>query len=285
MYKALHSIAILCLAASIAYLSYALLAVVRTLPGILEGVEKTSHVVQPVVEQTQQISDLIPQILSEVALVREQIPPILAEVEAVRQTVPPILSEWQATRTEALPNVLTESAALRENIPALLQESEGYRALVPQVLTESEKIRAALPVTLNRVEGIVTQAETIASSAGEDAVSGFFTGIFKAPFQLMKGVGKKILPANMGLSNEDYALVENKAAAMLAHSSVNDKQTFYSDDKSLQVDMVVEREIHQQQRLCRQLLIRVTKNQRHTSDEEVIACRKDDGSWTMEKTS
>lgn len=280
--KTIRSLAIFCLAASLAYLSYAILAVVKNIPAILDGLEKTSLAIQPVVEQTEHISELIPRVLEEVALVREQIPPILTEVEAVRQSVPPILTEWQETRVETLPLVLNESAALREHIPAVLHESESYRALVPEVLAESENIRETLPVALDRVEGIVIQAETIASSAGENAVSGFFSGIFKAPFQLMQGVGKSIFPKNVGLSPEDYKLIENKAAAMLAHASVNEEQTFYSADKSLRVDMVIEHETRKEQRLCRQLLIRGSKNQQKTSEKQLTACRMDDGEWTIE---
>ncbi len=283
MQKYLHSIAIICLAASLAYLSYAILEFVHNIPDILQGVEKTSTAIQPVIEQTEQITQQIPQILEEVAQVRKQIPLILSEAEAIRNTIPPILTEWHATRTEALPLILKESGAIRAYIPTALNESAQYRALVPSVLQESENIRAILPVTLDRVDDIVTQAQTIASSAGENAVTGFFTGIFKAPFELMKGVGREIFPSSLGMSSEDYKLVENKAAAMLAQSSVHDRKTFYSEDKSLKIDMEVKRDIQKEHKLCRELLIHVTKNEHRKSKGTVTACRNEDGSWTEEK--
>ena len=280
--KLFSSLATLCLAASLAYLSYAILALVRDLPAVMDEIARSSEQIRPVVEQMDSITQLVPQILQEVELVREQIPPILDEVRATRETIPPILAEWQVTRTETVPQLLQESSAIRAEIPALLRESEGYRALVPEVLTESQNIRATLPVTLTRVEGIVTEAKTIASSAGENAVTGLVTGIFKAPFQLMSGVGKTIFPASMELSRADYQLVETKAAAMLAQSSLKDKQTFYSDDNSLKVMMEVEREFSKDQKLCRQLSIDLTKNGKHNSDKEITVCRATDGSWSLE---
>ncbi len=280
--KLFSSFAILCLAASLAYLGYAILALVRDLPAVMEDIAKSSEQIQPVVAQVDSITQLIPQILEEVELVREQIPPILEEVKATRETIPPILAEWQATRVETIPDILKESSAIRAEVPAILRESEGYRALVPEVLTETRNVRATLPVTLTRVEGIVEEAKTIATSAGENAVTGLVTGIFKAPFQLMSGVGRTIFPASMDLSKEDYQLVENKAAAMLAQSFVNDKQTFYSDDNTLKIVMEVKREFDKDEKLCRLLAIDLTKSGKHNSNKEITACRAADGGWTLE---
>ncbi|MYM62495.1 hypothetical protein [Pseudomaricurvus sp. HS19] len=280
--KLISSLAMLCLAASLAYLSYAILTLVRDLPAVMESLQQTSAQIEPVVEQADSITRLIPEILREVELVREQIPPILDEVKATREAVPPLLAEWQSTRTETIPQVLQESAAIRGELPAILRESEGYRALVPDVLTETGNIRASLPVTLTRLEGIVDEAKTIASSAGENAVTGLVTGIFKAPFQLMSGVGRTLFPASMELSKEDYQLVENKAAAMLAQSSVNDRQVYYNDDRSLKIVMEVEREFNKGAKLCRELAIQLTKNGKNDSSQKIGACLTADGRWTLE---
>lgn len=281
--KLFSSFSILCLAVSLAFLSYSILVLVDSIPVVLDDIESTTGQIKPVIEQTEKITNLMPQILEEVKLVREQIPPILVEVKATREVLPLLLAEWQVTRNDTIPAILQETSAIRSEIKPILQESQGYRALVPLVLIESQNIRAALPVTLTRVEGIVTQAETIATSAGENAVTGLFAGILKAPFQLLKGVGNTIFPDDLELTKEDKELIENNAAAMLAQSALNEKQTYYNAGKTLKIVLEVKKEFNKDQRLCRVLSVYVKKERKHSGDTQITACRSVDGTWSLDE--
>jgi surface antigen len=116
-----HNIATYTLAASLfsltaafVYFTIELTRLANQAPAILEGIEKTSKQIEPVLNEFYKIRELIPPIVTEVTEIRKQIPKILNEVEQVRILVPPILVEVKKTR-EAIPTMLTKADNLVNN--------------------------------------------------------------------------------------------------------------------------------------------------------------------------
>lgn len=274
-------LALICLAAAIAYFSYALLRVVDAMPDLLKELDRTSTSIAPVVAEADALLRLVPEVLEEIAAVRAAIPAILDEVKQVRKTIPPVLSEWRATRKETIPPILQESAALRDSLPALLVESQGYRTLVPQVLDESEQIRAVVPVALTRVERIVTDAQGLASTAGEGAVTGLFTGILKTPFSLVSSAGDALFNRLPGLDDADRKLLERTSAALLVDGASGDRKAICGKG-AVTGFVVIARDYQRAGRHCRDLRFDLKKGNKRVTVPDMVVCRQADGTWVVE---
>lgn len=277
-------VSLICLAAAIAYFSYALIRTVTELPPLLDKLENSSSELLPLIDQTVKITELIPEILDETAAIRGQIPGILEEVEAVRKTVPPVLTEWHATRTKTIPDVVREVEAVRNQLPAIVEESRQYRQqTIPDVLQESQQIRAAIPPTLTRTEGIVDKAQTIASSAGEDVVSGFFSGIVKAPVKLISGTMKQVLPKRYNLDDNEKHLLEKTMGELLEKGDVGDTKNFISEDTDFFGRITLLSHDDSPEKTCSKFRINMQKNQKKLPDYSGEVCKQPDGLWSIEK--
>jgi hypothetical protein len=173
------------LAAAIVYFAWQLALINDKIPAITGSVDQVSQQIEPVLaevreirQEIHQLQSLVPPILTEVGAVRQQIPAVVAEVAQVRAQIPPLL----ATADQA--------------IIALNTTRDDVVPLVPLALDEIRLTRESIEPTLDRVEYMVDDAFSKADSAilsagdagkkaSEGAVSGFFTGLIKLPFQLV----------------------------------------------------------------------------------------------------
>lgn len=233
-----HHYAIYVLAFSIFAMAFALVyftvqisSISDQIPEILESVESTSAKIEPVVTEIDKVTELVPPILEEIKQTRKQIPLILKEVESTRKQIPAILTEVGEIRAQ-LPSVLEEVKQTREMVPDVLdtvntvsKEVEKTRLLVPQVLTQVELTREAIPGMMDRADNMITQARAAGREASKGAVTGVLTGIVAAPFNLIGGLGKKVLGISAEeqkkLTDKDIAIMTEKGQELLASNEVN----------------------------------------------------------------
>lgn len=259
----LFSIALLALAASLAYCTT---QVVTALPELLQQVERTSQRIEPLVVEVGNISEQVPVIATEVAAVSEQIPAILSEVEAVRSEIP---------------SILAESAAIRKQLPAVLAETRALREQVPPVLAEVEAVRKMMPSTLAQAERLVLAARDAGKQASEGAVTGFLTGIVKAPFSMISGVGSTLFGAS-DLNKKDLEAIDKAARQLLARDQLGGRST-WSNRKSgasgtifLEADTVTERSD------CRLLRFDSRLKGKGLPTQKLVVCQHDEQGWVID---
>ena len=179
--RILFSLSIVALSASIAYFTYEVSRVRTDLPELLTQLNETTEIVGPVLEQTSEITKLIPPILEEVKQTRELIPPIIKEVSEIRKEIPAILHEIEETR-KVLPDVLKEVKLTRKQIPPILKEVKATRESLPVLIDDANKL--------------VDKARVAGKEASSGAVTGFFSGIFTAPFAIVGDIGSTVFKLN-----------------------------------------------------------------------------------------
>ncbi|MDO3720766.1 hypothetical protein QVZ43_03460 [Marinobacter sp. chi1] len=285
-----HSLCIVLLAASIFYLGYALLQtadrvelIVTQSEGVVESLTPVVELVPDFLEEAKQARSLAEDAVAEVEAVRLLVPDVLDESAAIRQSLPAILEQTDLMRKEAA-QIRAEAARIRAQIPDLVIESEAYRLLVPQILDESRRIRETIPPTLNRIEGIVLEADEIASSAGENVFTGMISGIFKAPVKLLGNVTDFLLPSNAKLSDSDEAELKNRMRGFVNTAEIGDMQTFVTEDPniSLQYELLSNRVIDGMD--CRLVALRSRKGDELFKKTELQICRDTEGEWFLHRS-
>lgn len=278
--KLFLSLAIISLAASIAYFSYALITVNKQLPEVLKQINASSQNVSAIVEVVDTITTQIPTVLAEVHQLREQlrqqIPPILNEVAAVRKQVPIVLEEAEAIRQQ-IPVISKEVAALSQQIPIILDEMAAYRALMPKVLTEVATVRETIPPTLDRLDLLVYKADEISNNIGHNTVQNVFSGIIKAPFNMVQNFSSGLFPGKK-ISAADKQMIIDLSLKLLNSGEINQSLPIKSDTSTLngEVKLVAEKTIDEQ--YCR--LIKVTL--KNIGEDVETVCRDQEGRWKMQ---
>lgn len=237
----LLSLSIFALAGSIAYFTYEMAMVSKQIPDILMRIDNTTEKVEPVIADVGEVVDLVPDILKEVEEIRKIIPPILDEVAQTRKMIPPILSEVEQTRNQ-IPVVLKESEAIRGELPAVLasvdkassavagvsEQVEATRPLIPEVLEEVKTTRESIPPMMDRADGLIEKASVAGKEASQGAVSGFFSGLFMAPFDLVGDAGRSITGMSSAeakaYTDKDFQLNEETSLIMLNTGSIGEQQ-------------------------------------------------------------
>lgn len=291
------SISFIALAAAIAYFSYAIVKVVDEAPALITQSQEAAKVIDSVVDEVEKITALVPAIIDEVALVREQIPTILAEVEALRLQVPGILSEMEKTRN-AIPPILTEVeqvrlsippiveevGAVREELPSILKEAEGYRLLIPDVLAEVEATRIMVPETMLQAQMLVADASVAGKEASEGAVTGFFTGIIKAPLKLVSGARGSVFGSSTKLTDKDLEILKNSASYVINQNVIGKTNTWSNPASGLSGKNTLLREFTRGDSVCRVVRLEAAKNNKALETVERTTCLDADGVWVVADT-
>ena len=288
------SFSLVCLSASIAYFSYAVLHTVQEIPDIINEMDEAAQFMGPVVQHAETITTLIPGIVEEVSLIREQIPAILAEVEQIRQAIPPVIEELANVRGELpslvaesqgyrqlIPTVLTEVKQVRGEIPSIVAESQGYRQLIPTVLAEAGAIRAIIPPTMDRAEKLITEASNAGQQASEGAVTGFFTGIVKAPFKMISGASDSVFGQSVNLSDKQAADVKALSLDMLNEHKVGSEEPWGNKKSGFGGDLTVLKDFQREGRLCRLMGITILEDGKLLENRKVVLCLDKDREWVV----
>jgi len=286
------------LAAALIYFTIEISRIVIQIPDILSSVEKTSEKINPVVNEIGKVREQIPFILKEIEEVRKQIPSVLDEVKEVRQQLPAILVEVKEVREQIpavlvevkeirqqVPLLLTEVKLYRQQIPLILDEVKSVRILVPDILTEVASTREAIPPMLAQGERMISEARSAGRQASEGAVTGVFTGIIKAPFKLVGGLGRSMFGSSsrevVGFTESDENLAGNTAVTILDHGKLGEKLSWANPESGndgtvtfVEVKMIDGKE-------CRVLMniVRITGDEKIKNN--VTACLNENSEWEM----
>lgn len=262
------SISLFSLAAALVYFTVELTRVANQIPAILGSVEHTSEKIEPVVREVSAIRELVPPIISEVTELRKQIPLILEEVKQTRALVPPVLEEVKQTR---------------QLMPAILKEVKQTRKLIPSILQEVEKTREALPPMLVKADKIVSDARQLGQKTSEGAVTGVITGIIKAPFKLVGGLGKSIFGSldieAQGLTKEDRDMSLNTANELVTSGKVGETRSWSNPDSGNKGSVTLKEEKVIDDRKCRVLSFAINTDSAKGIKKDVTVCLNDEAEW------
>jgi len=286
------------LAAALIYFTIEISGIVIQIPDILSSVEKTSEKINPIVSEIGKVREQIPLILKEIEEVRKQIPPVLDEVKELRQQLPAILVEVKEVREQIpavlvevkeirqqVPLVLTEVKLYRQQIPLILDEVEEVRILVPDILTEVASMREAIPPMLVQGERMIREARTAGKEASEGAVTGVFTGIIKAPFKLVGGLGRSMFGSSShdiaGFTEGDKNLAGNIAVTILEHGKLGEKLTWANPESGNDGTITFFETKKIDGKECRVFrnVVRIAGNEKINNN--ITACQNKDSEWDM----
>ncbi len=258
------------LAAALVYFALEFSRVATQIPEILSSVETTSEKIEPV--------------LIEIGEIRAQIPSVLKEVKEIRKLISPVLDEVKLVR-EQLPAVLTEVKEVREQIPVLLAEAKAVRIIVPDVLKEVKRTREAIPPMLAQGERMIGAASKAGRRASEGAITGVITGILKAPFNLIGGLGRSMFGASAekikGLTEGDENMAARTAVAILAAGKLGESRNWNNSDSGNDGTVTIKEVKLIGGDECRVInnVVRIDGEEKINTD--VTACLNDKLEWEM----
>jgi surface antigen/archaellum component FlaC len=298
----LFSLSLFALASSIAYFTYEMAMVSKQIPDILMRIDNTTEKVEPVIADVGEIIDLVPGILKEVEEIRKIIPPILEEVKQTRKMIPPILSEVEQTRNQ-VPAIVKESQAIRGELPAILasadkasdavadvsKQVEATRPLIPKVLKEVETTRESIPPMMDRADQLIEKAHIAGKEASQGAVTGFFSGIIKAPFELVGDAGRSISGMTeheaKHYTDKDFQLNQAASLVLLNNASVGDEQK-WENTESGNHGIVLLKDIYTKGEYsdikCRTLVTSFYKQDELIKEVPRSFCKNEEGKWALD---
>lgn len=280
----LLTLSLLCLAASIVFFTLQLMQFTKEIPKILAGVDHATQKIEQVVREAEQVRALVPAISAEMTETRNQVPLILYEVAEFRKQIPLILKQVQASN-RSVANAMQESQRVRQQIPQVLQEFAKIRALVPVILTEIKNTREALPPMLSELDKITTNAQQLGQKTTEGALTGVFTGILKAPFEIVGGLGSAIFGAtDVGatkLSDADLDYIKVNTYQLLAASKPNEKIHWLNPASGNKGTILLKRFVKTGREDCRILNYKITMTNQQHLNKDVKFCLNAQAKWIV----
>lgn len=288
------------LAGALVYFAVSLKQVVNALPPVVEGLQDVSGEIPPVLERVDLILETtVPSIMAEVAGIREQVeglqaqlpdvldevaalregtvPDVLAEVELIRTTIPSIL-ERVASIQQQLPSILAEVEAVRGEVPGIVAQVEGIQTQIPAILAEVEAVRIAIPEYMEDADALTEKVRQAGKEASEGAVQGFFSGIIKAPVNMVSGLGSTMI-AGQEFSEEGRAVFEDKLSQILADPRKGASLKWRNHKDTLDLELEVTRVRGKTGERVVSLSLHALKGNRKADEVKIVSREQADGSW------
>jgi surface antigen len=284
----LLALSLFALATSIAYFTYEMAMVSKQIPDILMRIDNTTEKVEPVIADVGEIIDLVPGILKEVEEIRKIIPPILSEVEQTRKQIPAVLKESGAIRGE-LPAVLASADKASAAVADISKQVEATRPLIPEVLKEVETTRESIPPMMDRADKLIEKARVAGKEASQGAVTGLFSGIIKAPFELVGDAGRGISGLTKQeakqYTDKDFQLNQTASLVLLNNASLGDEQE-WENTESGNHGIVHLKDIYSKGEYaetdCRTLVTKFYKQDKLIKEVSRSFCMNEDGKWDLD---
>jgi surface antigen/archaellum component FlaC len=284
----LLALSLFALATSIAYFTYEMAMVSKQIPDILMRIDSTTEKVEPVIADVGEIIDLVPGILKEVEEIRKIIPPILSEVEQTRKQIPAVLKESGAIRGE-LPAVLASADKASAAVADISKQVEATRPLIPEVLKEVETTRESIPPMMDRADKLIEKARVAGKEASQGAVTGLFSGIIKAPFELVGDAGRGISGLTKQeakqYTDKDFQLNQTASLVLLNNASLGDEQE-WENTESGNHGIVHLKDIYSKGEYaetdCRTLVTKFYKQDKLIKEVSRSFCMNEDGKWDLD---
>ena len=284
----LLALSLFALATSIAYFTYEMAMVSKQIPDILMRIDNTTEKVEPVIADVGEIIDLVPGILKEVEEIRKIIPPILSEVEQTRKQIPAVLKESGAIRGE-LPAVLASADKASAAVADVSIQLEATRPLIPEVLKEIETTRESIPPMMDRADELIEKARVAGKEASQGAVTGLFSGIIKAPFELVGDAGRGISGLTKQeakqYTDKDFQLNQTASLVLLNNASLGDEQE-WENTESGNHGIVHLKDIYSKGEYaetdCRTLVTKFYKQDKLFKEVPRSFCKNEHGKWDLD---
>lgn len=303
----LASISRLAIAAAIVYFGWQLAQINSSVGSVTQTVDRVTLQIPPTLAEVREIRlevaalrEQIPAILSEVEAVRAEIPAVLAEVESVNGQVDPILRRVDETllmlreARRQLPEVL---ATANDAIAALDATRDQVVPLVPPALHEIRLTREKIDPTLDRVDAMIddtfvkaddaiAKASNAGQQASEGAVTGFFTGLIKLPFQLVGSLVSPLVqtidPDVASQLTEDDLELMNETGSEAVKSGDLDREHYWQNPQSGNSGTVtVNRRFQLGEHDCVEARVTISNRRKEISDKTNEFCRGPDGNWLL----
>lgn len=303
----LASVSRLAIAAAIVYFAWQLAQVNSNVGSVTRSVDLVTQQIPPTLAEVREIR-------LEIEQVRAQIPALLAEVEAIRTEIPAVLAQVEAVNSQVGPVLqrvdrsLDEMAALQRQIPQILQSADAAVAalnqtrdqvvpLVPPTLEEIRQTREKIDPTLDRVDAMVDDAfnradRTIAGvsdagqQASEGAVKGFFTGLFKLPFQLVGSIASpmvKTFQADVAkqMTERDLELMTEAGKRAIDSGQLGQEKFWQNPESGNSGSITVNRKFELKDHECVEARIRISNPKKEIHNQAGEFCRGEDGVWKL----
>lgn len=266
---------IFCLSGALFYFTWTLSSISDQIPAILTSAEHTSSKIEPVLQQANDIKDLIPPILDEVRETRKLVIPILEEVRLTREQIPEILHQVEETRKQ-IPAIL-------QTTKKVVAESQAIRPLIPKAINEVKLSREAIPPALDRADALVANVRKAGKEASQGAVTGLFTGIIAAPFELIGNFGKRMLSLSdeeiKELSKQDLEMIKRVITELLPSDDISKTRSWKNPDTNISGDITLIKIDTIDDRLCKEFHVKIRKKKQTLVDKNTMICLNDDGEW------
>jgi len=280
--RILFSLSILVLSGSIVYFTYEVSRVRTDLPDLLTKLENTSRIIDPVLTQVADINKLIPPILEEVKQTRELIPPMINEISEIRKEIPAILKEIEETR-KIIPDVLKEVEETRKVVPDVLKEVKLTRKQIPPVLKEVKDTREYMPILIDDANKLVDKARVAGRDASQGAVTGFFSGIFRAPFAIVGDIGTTVFSLNENEKKEydqdELSEVYKVAFELLNDENIGATKEVVTKDGQITTKITLTDIDNSGEFPCKTIHFYSTKSGKVLSDKINTVCKNEEGKW------
>ena len=211
--------------------------------------------------------------------IKDLIPPILEEVRETRKLVTPVLEEVRLTR-EQIPPIIQ----IAETIVA---ESQAIRPLVPKVINEVKLTREAIPPAMDRADALVANVRKAGKEASQGAVTGIFTGIIAAPFELIGNIGKRMFSLSdeqiKELSKQDLELAKQTLIDLLPSNDLNKTKYWNNPTTSVSGEVTLIKIDSINDKPCKTFHVKIRKKKLGFVDKNTTICLNADGEWEQRK--
>ena len=264
------TLSIFSLSGALIYLAILVTEVADLIPGIMKSVDEVTVLIDPIINEVEQIRILVQPVIDETTSIRKTVLPVLKEIKQTRQLIPDILQETARVRTQ-----------VTEVNNTLIKTLE----ILPSVLEEMEQTRIEIPELLTRAERLVVSANEAGEDASEGAVTGFFSGILKAPFSIISNLGESIFD-EMGMEEDAFTDEDRMMIGKLSHETleagmVGESREWEDSDTGHTMKVSLMHEIMQDDKPCRSLHIEASGDNDTYIEKEIMLCKKGDSEWGM----
>ena len=307
------------LAAAIFYFAFQLYQINQNVPAISQSVDRVSRQVAPSLEEAQAIREelaefrkLIPSLLervdNSVAVMDEtqrQIPQIisatekaLAVIDETRQQIPQILStaENAVAAINETQQQIPQIVNTAENaIVALNQTRDEVLPYISLSLEEVRLMRKAMEDSLDRIDILIDDANdkalnaiVLAGDAGkkasEGAVSGFFTGLIKLPFQWIGTLASPIvntMDADIAkkLTEKDLELIASASKKAVEAKKIDRTWKWNNPKSGNSGSLTIIRKYEIRSHACVEVQVRVSIKGKEKMNEPNELCLNKDKKW------
>jgi surface antigen len=209
-------------------------------------------------------------------------------VEQTRKQIPAVLKESGAIRGE-LPAVLASADKASAAVADVSIQLEATRPLIPEVLKEVETTRESIPPMMDRADKLIEKARVAGKEASQGAVTGLFSGIIKAPFELVGDAGRGISGLTKQeakqYTDKDFQLNQTASLVLLNNASLGDEQE-WENTESGNHGIVHLKDIYSKGEYaetdCRTLVTKFYKQDKLIKEVSRSFCMNEDGKWDLD---